>query len=120
MIFNPWRPYPMWLPKKDGWYRCTVGSFDADIERKVMDLYFDVSTESWRDNRRQQVFDGYKVYKSGREALEYNRMYSDSLCVRNDVVAWKKIEKPHFGIVERLRNRRKLCRWFKRKEKFRV
>lgn len=104
MIFNPWRPYPMWLPKKDGWYRCTIETFDADIERKVMDLYFDISAESWKDNRRQQVFDGYKVYKSGREAMEYNRMYSDSLCVRNDVVAWKKIERP--------------CRWFKRKEKF--
>lgn len=101
MIFNPWRPYPMWLPKKDGWYRCTVESFENPGERKVMDLYFDARAEIWEDKRRQQLFLGYKVYKPGREALEYNRVHSDRLCVRNDVVAWRRIEKP--------------CRRFKRK-----
>lgn len=101
MVFNPWRPCPFWLPKKDGWYRCTVESFENPAERKVIDLYFDASEKVWMDKRRQQVFDGYKVYKSGREALEYNRVYTDRLCVRNDVVAWRKMEKP--------------CRRFKRK-----
>lgn len=94
MIFNPWRPYPLWLPKRDGWYRCTIQSFRDPEKRICMDLYYDVRSDVWEDRKRQNVFDGYKVYKSGREPLEYNRVRSDSLCIRNDVVAWKKLEKP--------------------------
>lgn len=84
MIFNFWRPYPFFKPKKDGWYQCSV-------RNHVMDLYYDASSDSWLDKRRQNVFDGYKCYKSGREPLEYNRVFTDSLCVRDDVVAWKKM-----------------------------
>lgn len=101
MIFNPWRPYPLWIPKRGGWYQCTIQDFDTN-EKRVMDLYFDASTEHWEDRRRLQVFKGYKVYRSGREPLEYNRVTTDALCIRLDVIAWKKNLKP--------------C-WWKRKEK---
>lgn len=88
MIFNRWRRYPKRKPKYTGWYQCTV--------RKgvIMDLYFNVRECRWIDRRRQQVFDGYKVYKPGREPLEYNRVNTDQLCERIDVVAWKKLPKP--------------------------
>lgn len=92
MILNFWRPYPLLKPKKDGWYRCTVGSNSAN----VIDLYFDTWSGVWEDRRRKQVFSGYKVYKPGREPMEYNRVHTDSLCTRFDVIAWKKIEKPYF------------------------
>ena len=93
MIFNPWRPWPLWRPKKDGWYRCTVQYFDSN-EKHSIDLYYHSEIDVWEDKRRQQVFSAYKVYKSGREPLEYNRIYHDNLCIRLDVIAWRNIERP--------------------------
>lgn len=102
-IFNPWRPYPLWIPKKDGWYQCTIQSFEEPEERWVMDLYFNTRTKIWEDKRRQNVFTGYKVFKSGRGTQDYNRVYTDKLCIRNDVIAWKKVDKPckRFGKNEK-------------------
>ena len=91
MIFNIWRPYPLIKPKEDGIYLCTLK------DGSVLDLYYTEWTNKWVDKRRQGVFDGYKVYKSGRATIDENRVYSDgySYCTA-DVVAWKKMTKP-FG-----------------------
>ena len=91
MIFNFWRPTSFVRPKKDGWYQCWIKYDDDSDHDYVMDLYFDTLERKWFDRRRQSVFNGYKVYKSGREPLGYNRVYTDNLCERIDVVAWKKM-----------------------------
>lgn len=88
-MFNIWRPYPLLKPKKDGWYTVTLSN------GTVMDLYFIEWANRWMDNRRQSVFDGYKVYHSGRATIEENRVYNDGLCNRtSEVVVWKNISKP--------------------------
>lgn len=95
MIFNIWRKYPNHKPKEDGWYQCTVQHGYGIDQPRVMDLYFekDLGTYWWIDKRRQQVFDGYKVYKSSRAPIEDNRVWKDSLCERDDVIAWRKLPK---------------------------
>lgn len=98
-MFNIWRPYPLLKPKSDGWYTVTLS------DGFVMDLEYIVWSNSWMDSRRQGVFNGYKVYKSGRAAIEETRVYNDTLCnLTDDVVAWKKASLP-FGW------------WWRRKEK---
>lgn len=93
-----WIPYPLFRPKKAAVYQCTVLYSDDEEKRYVIDLYFDTIEHKWVDKRRQSVFDGYKVYKSCREPMEHNRVYSDSLCERSNVVAWRKLHKPYrFG-----------------------
>lgn len=88
MLFNFWKPYPLFRPKKDGRYLCTV----MDDKRKVIELHYSTHNEgSWVDIRRQRVFDGYKVYKQCREPMDYNRVFTDGLCERNDVIAWKRL-----------------------------
>lgn len=89
MIFNFWRPYPFFVPKKSGWYQCTVAHGEGLNEPKVMDLYFDDWHSKWVDLRRQTVFDGYKVYESCRAPIEDNRVYTDTDCERIDILAWK-------------------------------
>lgn len=96
MIFNRWRRNSKKPPKKEGWYQCTV---DRGYGLAVMDLYYDTWYGGrWVDRRRKQVFDGYKVYKPGREPLEYNRVHEDELCERVDVLAWKKLDRPYKSI----------------------
>lgn len=93
MIFNFWRPYPLLRPKEDGWYFCSV----TEGKRGVIELYYSTHNGGgWFDLRRQNVFDGYKVYKSGREPLDYNRVFTDTLCERIDILAWKRLPKPCF------------------------
>ena len=90
-MFNIWRPYPLIKPKNDGWYTVTLS------DGSVMDLEYIGWADRWMDSRRKQVFDGYKVYHSGRAPIEENRVYNDSLWNRTDeVVAWKRVSKP-FG-----------------------
>lgn len=102
-MINLWRNYPKCKPKKAGKYLCTV-RYGSELENtKVMDLYFDtIDGGRWIDDRRQNVFDGYKVYVTGRIATEDNRVYTDALCERSFVSAWKKMPR---GYKE---NRRKL------------
>lgn len=113
MLFNFWRKYPFFKPKKAGWYQCTVMYGFGVRSSKVMDLYFtpynDISVDReeekseyekrkngiWTDIRRHQVFQGYKVYKPSRAAIEDNRVWEDSLCERDDVVAWRRLPKPY-------------------------
>ena len=40
MIFNLWRPYKWFKPKKDGWYLCTAAHGGGLNTPKVMELYF--------------------------------------------------------------------------------
>lgn len=100
MMINFWRRYPRRKPKKEGWYQCVIQ------DGGVMDLYFWFKPDVggvWKDKRRQQVFDGYKVYKPSRAPIDDNRVWGDELCERIDVVAWKKIPR--------------VSRRFRRKEK---
>lgn len=96
MIFNPWRKYPRHKPKEEGWYLCTLS------EGEVMDLCFlDHGDGVWLDKRRATVFEGYKVYKAGREPVEYNRVHDDGLCDRTEyVVAWKRLPKEWRGFAK--------------------
>lgn len=89
MIFNFWKRYPKRAPRDYGWYLCTMEN------GRVMELYYDWLLKEWIDKRRKSVFDGYKVYKSGKEPLDYNRVYGDVKCLRDDVVAWKELPKPY-------------------------
>lgn len=97
MIFNPWRKYSWFKPKKEGWYTCTVRIKEEDGKelRRVIDLYYIPWMDRWFDDRRQSVFKGYVVYLSGRGQLEGNRVYDDRLCdLTKSVIAWKKLPKP--------------------------
>lgn len=102
-MFNFWRRYPRFKPKKAGWYQCTVITGDDCSKLKVMDLYYLYVSMMWIDRRRQDVFDGYQVYKPCRAPIAENHVYRDILCDRTlAVVAWRKLPKP--------------CRWKARKE----
>lgn len=104
MIFNFWRPYRFFKPKKDGWYQCTVNDGFQDGRPRVMDLHYDTITGRWVDLRRQRVFEGYKVYKQCRAAIEDNRVYSDSECVWIDILAWRKLPKCYKRLMRRCNN----------------
>lgn len=94
MILNFWRPISLFRPKKAGWYQCTVRV--ETYNTRVMNLYFDtIEGGKWLDLKRQKVFDGYKVYKPGRETLEYHRVHTDELCERIDILAWRKLPRPY-------------------------
>lgn len=111
MIFNRWRKYPRRKPKNEGWYQCTVqyGLSGQDESPIVMDLYWWYAPDRggiWVDRRRESVFDGYKVYKPSRAAIEENRVFRDNDCERIDVIAWKKMPR--------------IYRWWKFKRKERI
>ena len=91
MIFNIWRTYKWFKPKKSGWYQCTTAHGAGLDQPKVLDLYFLDWDEKWIDTRRQSVFDGYKVYDSGHAPLDDYRVYTDTDCERVDVTAWRKL-----------------------------
>lgn len=91
MIFNPWRKFPKWKPKVEGYYLCTIYSDDIFYATR---LYY--KDGKWTNNDRLAVFRGYNVYKVCRAPIEENHLYSDGLCDRtDDVVAWKKIPKEY-------------------------
>lgn len=91
-MFNRWRKYPRRKPKKVGNYLCTIRWGENLENTKVMDLFFDtLDGGQWVDDRRANVFDGYKVYPIGKLPDEDNRVFCDSLCERDFVVAWKKL-----------------------------
>jgi hypothetical protein len=93
MIFNPWRKFPRWKPKEDGYYLCTIYDLETDYSY-VAKLYYTVRSGLWENNERINVFMGYTIYKVCRAPIEENRVYRDSLCNRTeDVVAWKKMPK---------------------------
>lgn len=89
-LFNRWRPYPKYKPDSDGWYICSIKYGDRDSQEYVMDLWYDVVNDKWKDNRRQDVYNCYTVTN-----YEGNKMYSDNLCIRKDVIAFKNIPKTY-------------------------
>lgn len=91
MIFNRWRKFPKRKPKDVGeYYLCTVRhGYDID-EPRVMVLLYSWNGK-WIDTSRTKVFEGYKVYKPSRAAIDDNRVFIDNLCERADVIAWKKM-----------------------------
>ena len=95
MIFNFWRKYPNRKPKESGYYLCTTNEehlffYDNSINF-VHTLFYDKRKNTWIDISRKTVFEGYVVYKVCRAPIEENHVYSDSLCERKDVIAWKKL-----------------------------
>lgn len=94
MIFNWWRKYPRRKPKNEGWYQCTVKHGYGIDKPRVMDLFWWYAPDRggvWVDRRRKEVFEGYKVFKPCRAAIEDNRVWEDSDCERIDVVAWRRL-----------------------------
>lgn len=93
MIFNRWRRYPKRKPRKDGWYLCTV---QHEFGRGMLVLYYD-GRDRWENRSRQNVFDGYQVYKVCRVPNAETRVWTDGLCEPGNVVAWKKLPKGFRG-----------------------
>lgn len=96
MIFNRWRKHPKRKPKVSGYYLCTTKEQMSRVDCGYADrfiLHYDVRKDKWIDISRQSVFDGYVVYKVCRAPIEENHVYSDGLCERDDVLAWKKLPK---------------------------
>ena len=97
-LLNLWRKYPNKKPKEDGLYLCTVGAGTNTTSRMraVIPLYYNARHDTWTNKQRQNVFEGYKVYKHGRPESDETRVYSDELCNRTvDVVAWKEMSTPY-------------------------
>lgn len=95
-MFNNWKPYPKCKPKENGWYCCSIRYGKDSDEAYVMDLWWDAKNKLWKDNRRLNVFHTYDVYGYGDSAndkTEKIKLYKDNLCVRNDVIAFKKLPK---------------------------
>ena len=59
-----WKPYPKHRPKKRGWYICSIRYGEDPRQAYVMDLFWDEKTEQWKDNRRLDVYNTYKVSSS--------------------------------------------------------
>ena len=68
---------------------CTAAHQNGIDTPGVIELYFDAWHSKWVDLRRQNVFDGYKVYEACRASIEDNRVYTDTDYERIDVTAWK-------------------------------
>ena len=95
-MFNRWKPYPMNKPAKRGWYICSIRYGEDPDQAYVMELFWDEIREVWRDNRRINVFQEYEVYGYGENIINQTvkkRLYTDNLCERNDVVAFKRMPK---------------------------
>lgn len=90
-----WQDFNKKKPTENGWYLCTVEV--PNQQRYVMELYWYNETKQFRDNRRQNVFDLYRVEAIGKKIL-----HADPLCNRTaDVVAWKKLPKKYMkGFVK--------------------
>lgn len=96
MMLNRWRKYPRRKPKEGGMYLCTVRPENSNISYIKL-LMYSVDEKRWIDISRRKVFDGYVVYRQCRATIPENRVYTDSLVERDDVVAWKKAPKTWKG-----------------------
>lgn len=97
MIFNNWRPYPKYKPKRDGWYQCTIRHGENMEKAYVTDLLYKARLDKWIDVHHQNVFEGYRVFKSHGPLAEDLRVHTDRLCVRDSVVAWRKLPRVYRG-----------------------
>lgn len=94
-----WWRYPLFKPRKDGSYLCTLNN------GRLMILYYDAIDRKWYDKSRLSVFQGYKVYKQGREPIESNRVTEDGLCYRDEVIAFKRLPRHAFIFPEKKESR---------------
>lgn len=99
-MINRWKPYPKYKPTKRGWYQCTVVYGEHENQSYVMDLFYIPTLDAWKDNRRQDVFNIYSVFSSqtifGPDSdiiTEKEKITSDDLCYRDNVVAFKELPK---------------------------
>lgn len=95
---NRWKPYPQNKPRERGWYICSIRYGDEKDQVYVMDLFWDEVREIWKDNRRANVFQTYKVMGWGtdlRDRPYEKQIWYDNLCERNDVIAFKKLPKAY-------------------------
>lgn len=93
-MFNRWKPYPKYKPKEKGWYVCSIRYGEEKEQAYVMDLFWDDEKELWKDNRRINVFKEYDVFGYNDETgMQDKKMYSDNHCIRNDVIAFKRLPK---------------------------
>lgn len=95
-MFNFWKSYPKHKPSKRGWYICSIRYGEEPDQAYVMDLFWDEEKEIWKDNRRINVFELYDVmgYDSDPANPSHkHQIYSDNTCIRNDVIAFKKLPK---------------------------
>lgn len=93
-MFNRWKPYPQNKPEERGWYVCSIRYGEEKEQAYVMDLFWDDGRKLWKDNRRINVFNEYDVLAYNDETgMKDKKMYSDNLCIRNDVIAFKKLSK---------------------------
>lgn len=93
-MFNLWKPYPNNKPKKRGWYLCSIRYGEEKDQAYVMDLFWDDGNETWKDNRRLDVFNTYNVYGyNDKTKIQDLKMYRDNLCIRKDVIAFKRLPK---------------------------
>lgn len=91
-MFNRWKPYPKNKPKKRGWYICSIQYGEEKEQNYVMDLFWDDEKKLWKDNRRLDVYNMYYVFGYNDETgRQDKKMYRDNLCIRNDVIAFKKL-----------------------------
>lgn len=87
-----WRRFPKKQPREKGWYQCTICyEFGENTHSTyVMDLFWNPDNQTFKDNRRQNVFDTYSVYGCGDRKLATERIVDRT----NEVVAWRKLPKP--------------------------
>lgn len=78
--------------RKKGGYQCTICyKFDENTYATyVMDLFWNPDNQTFKDNRRQNVFDTYSVYGCGDRRLSTERIVDRT----DEVVAWRKLPKP--------------------------
>ena len=95
-MFNRWKPYPKHKPKKQGWYICSIRYGEEPGQAYVMDLFWDEKREVWKDNRRLNVFQEYEVMGWGDSIIDTpvkKQIWTDRLCERDDVIAFKNCPK---------------------------
>lgn len=93
-LFNLWRPFPEYKPRENGWYICSIRYGDEHDQAYVMDLYWYNDKKEWRDNRRLDVYNMYRVYGYNVDTgIQDMLITRDNLCVRTDVIAFKKVPK---------------------------
>ena len=88
-LFNLWREFPKHKPPISGWYQCTL--HEDNMEKTVMDLYWDGIEHVFYDNRRRIVYHIYRVYDNRN-----NLVKKDRYCNRTEgVIAWKYLPSPY-------------------------
>lgn len=94
-MFNMWKPFPQYIPKKRGWYICSIRYGEEPSQAYVMDLFWDDGV--WKDNRRLNVFQQYEVLGYDIDDITgqpcKKQIFTDNLCFRADVIAFKKCPK---------------------------